>query len=61
MDDKFEPVEYFRSRREVMDRLVELNCYSQDKETYQYGVSRCVDGNGAKWIKNEQQITDTDE
>ena len=60
-DDKFEPVEYFRSRREVMDRLVELNCYSQDKETYQYGVSRCVDGNGAKWIKNEQQITDTDE
>lgn len=49
------PVEYFRLRREAMDRLVEMNCYSREKEEYQYSVSRCIDGNGAKWIKNEQQ------
>ena len=60
-DDEFEPIEYFRFRREAMDRLVELNCYSREKGTYQYGVTRYVDGNGAKWIKNEQQINDSDE
>ncbi len=50
-DEKMIPVEYFRLRREAMDRLVEMNCYSREKEIYQYGVSRSTDGNGAKWIK----------
>ena len=53
-DEKMIPVEYFRLRREAMDRLMEMNCYSREKETYQYGVSRCTDGKGAKWITNEQ-------
>lgn len=54
-DEKMIPVEYFRLRREAMDRLMEMNCYSREKETYQYGVSRCTDGKGAKWITNEQK------
>lgn len=32
-----------------------MNRYSREKEEFQYSVSRYIDGNGAKWIKNEQQ------
>lgn len=29
-----------------------LQLRKDDEESYQYGVSRCVDGNGAKWVKS---------
>ncbi len=39
-NDKFEYVEYFRTRREARYRLVELNCFSKDREKYEYGLYR---------------------
>lgn len=52
-EDDFEYIEYFRTRREGQYRLVEMNCFSQDKEIYQYGLSCFPDGNGAKWKQSE--------
>lgn len=39
-NDRFEYVEYFRTRREGRFRLVELNCFSRDREKYEYGIYR---------------------
>lgn len=50
-----EPIEYFRTRREAMARLMELGYYSQTPENVIHSCGRCLDGNGTKWIKNEQQ------
>lgn len=49
-----EPIECFRTRKEAMARLVELGCYSQTPENVRHTCGRCPDGNGAKWIRNEQ-------
>lgn len=50
-NDKSEVVEYFRTRKEAMHRVVELNCFSKDKDKYQYGSTWFPDGKGAKWKK----------
>ncbi len=51
-----EYIEYFRTRREAMYRLVERNCFGVKDDKYRYGVSRCPEGNGIKWKidKNKQ-------
>ena len=54
-DDKFEYVEYFRTRTEAHFRLVEAQFYGDDNVPYDYGVSRFPDGKGAKWKINENK------
>lgn len=50
-NDKSEVVEYFRTRKEAMYRVAELNCFSRDKDIYRYGSTWFPDGKGAKWEK----------
>ncbi len=52
-NSSWEYIEFFRTRREAMYRLVEKDCYGDKNDKYRYGVSRYLDGNGAKWKINE--------
>lgn len=56
-DEDFKYIEYFRTRKEAQYRLVEMNCFSQEKENYEYGISCFPDGNGAKWKQYEMNNT----
>lgn len=44
-----EATEYFRTRREAMARLVELNCYNLHPQNVRYTCGRCPDGTGPRW------------
>lgn len=44
-----EATEYFRTRREAMARLVELNCYNPRPQNVRYTCGRCHDGTGPRW------------
>lgn len=50
-----EYIEFFRTRREAMYRLVEKNYYGDKDDIYHYGISRFPDGKGAKWKINENK------
>jgi len=52
-NSSWEYIEFFRTRREAMYRFVERNCFGEKDDKFRYGVSRCPDGLGAKWIINE--------
>lgn len=44
-----ESIEYFRTRREAMTRLIELGCYNQHPVNVRYSCGRCPDGTGPRW------------
>ena len=50
-----EYIEFFRTRQEVMHRLVERNCYGDRNDIYQYGISRLFSRKDPKWKSNERQ------
>lgn len=54
-DYSCEYIEYFRTRREAMYRLVERNCFGDKDDKYHYGLSCFPDGKGAKWKINENK------